>query len=123
MLSPRPKPWCDAAMLRSTLFAAVALAVLAGCRNDPPPQQYPPQPYPQPYPQQYPPPQPYPQPYPQPPPAPPPAPPTTTPQPTTGTGTPTAIPGVEKRADGTCWATPPQLTAEPPVPFQVPCPP
>ena len=94
-------------MLRSIAVTTVALLALTACNNDPPPQ-YPPQPYPQ----QYPPPQPYPQ------------PPTTTPVPQPGgTGTPTAIPGVEKRPDGTCWATPPQLTDQPPVPFQVPCPP
>lgn len=113
-------------MLRSIAVTTVALLALTACNNDPPPQ-YPPQPYPQ----QYPPPQPYPQPppppaqpYPQPPAQPYPQPPTTTPVPQPGgTGTPTAIPGVEKRPDGTCWATPPQLTDQPPVPFQVPCPP
>lgn len=102
------------------LALVIGASAVIGCREEPPPPQYPPQPYPpQPYPQPYPQPQAYPPPAPVP--APVPAPPTTSPPATTGT--PTAIPGIEKRPDGTCWATPPALGGAPPQPFQLPCPP
>jgi len=79
-----------------------------------PQQQYPQQPYPQPYaPPAAPPPAP-----PPPPVAPPPAPPAQPPG-----GQPTAIPGIEKKPDGTCWATPPAFGGAPAAPIQIPCPP
>jgi len=39
------------------------------------------------------------------------------------TGTPTAIPGVVKNADGTCTWTPPSLNGQPTSPMTGPCPP
>lgn len=102
---------------RLGLLAATCALCVAACKEDPPPPQYPQQPYPpQPYPQPYQqPPPPAPAPAPLPPPAPAPAP--------TGTGA-GAIPGVEKKADGTCWITPPALGNQPAQPIQLPaCPP
>ncbi len=102
------------------LGSCVAVALACSKKSDPPPQE--PQPYyqqqPQPYPQQQP--QPYPtaqpQPYPtaQPQPAP-----TAAPAATGSAGTPTAIPGVTKNADGTCAIMVPGGTA----PMVMPCPP
>jgi hypothetical protein len=102
-------------------FPLWTLALLAAfgtaCEEEQPPPQYPPQPYPQQYP-----PQPYPQPYPQPMPAPATAP-VPAPAPAPAPGTSTSIPGVEKKADGTCWITPPPFGNQPSQPVQVPCPP
>ncbi|MBW2454426.1 MAG: hypothetical protein JRI68_07940 [Deltaproteobacteria bacterium] len=101
----------------------VGAATLAACASEPeqPPPNYPPNNYQQPPPNyQQPPPN-----YQQPPPttaAPPPA--TAAPPATGTTGTPTAIPGVEKRPDGTCWITPPAMGGQPPTPVMLPaCPP
>jgi hypothetical protein len=109
------------------LYPSMVLCLLA-CSKDPPPQQYPQQQYPQgqyqqqqypqgqgqyqqqQYPQQQ---------YPQqqtPPPA------QTTPA-AAGSGTPTAIPGVMKYANGTCSITPPSLNGQPAAPIVGPCPP
>lgn len=113
------------------LYPSMVLFVLA-CSKDPPPQQYPQQQYPgqyqqqqypqQQYPQQQYPQQQYPQQqYPQqqtPPPS------QTAPAPAAaGSGTPTAIPGVLKYANGTCSITPPSLNGQPAAPIVGPCPP
>lgn len=96
----------------------LGLAVFAcSKKSDPPPEQ--PQPYYQPAPQPYPAAQPGPAPGPAPAPAPAPAATTPAPAATGSAGTPTAIPGVTKNADGTCSVMMPGN----PAPLTGPCPP